>query len=109
VEVALFVCPLGDQRGTSVHHADEVHADVRRIRAGVLLEEHELLGDGRAAPSVISRPREPGVSRVVELALPTGVVLAPCGPIAVVRRIAVAWNLAFEPRADLGPERFVLV
>src|SRR6266545_2739651 len=106
---ALLVSPFGDQRWTRVHHADEVDADVGSVHAGVLLEVDELLGDRRTAAPMIGGPREPGVSGLVQLALPTGVVGATRRPIAVVGRLTVFRDLAFEPRTDLGAEGFVLL
>ena len=70
MEAALLVGALGDERRAGVHHADEVDADVGRAGRGVLLEVHELLGDGEAAAAVLDRPVEPGVAGVVQLALP---------------------------------------
>ena len=62
----LLVGALGDERRAGVHHADEVHADVRRVGAGVLLEVDELLGD-RAGPRPPNSAGqcEPGVAGVV--------------------------------------------
>ena len=93
--------------GPRVHHADEVDADVRRVGARVLLEVHELLAHREAATTERLRPVEPGVARVVELALPRGVVRAARRPVAGRRRRTVTRHLDVEPGAQLGAEPFV--
>ena len=42
--------------GPGVHQPDEVHADVRRVGPGVLLEVDELLGDRQAPAAELLRP-----------------------------------------------------
>src|SRR5262249_55213278 len=99
MERALIVGALGDERWPRVHHADEVDADVRRVRARVLLEVDELLAHRQPATAERDRPMQSGVARVEELALPRGVVGAARGPVARRRRWPVPRHLDFEPTA----------
>ena len=68
----LLLGALGDQGGTGMGRPDEVDT----AGGGVLLEVHELLGSRQAAAAVLDRPVEPGVPRVVQRPLPSGVVRA---------------------------------
>ncbi len=77
VKRSLLVGALGDQRGASVHHANEIRADVGRPSPHVLLEIYELLRRREPAASELFRPGQPGVTRVVQLALPCRVVGSP--------------------------------
>ena len=101
----LLVGALGDERGPACIMPDEVHADVRRVGPGVLLEVHELLGDRQAPAAVLLRPVDPGVPGVVELALPLGVVGAAGRPVAGRGRRAVGRHLRLEPGPQLGRGR----
>ncbi len=103
VERALRVAALGDQRRAGVHEADEVHADVRRAGARVLLEVDELLADRQPAPAELRRPREAGEAGVVELALPRGVVGTARRP--VVRAAAAGRARGPPSRATRGSRR----
>ena len=109
VEGALLIGAFRDERGPCVHHPDEVDADVRRVRAGVLLEVHDLLGHGQSPTAECLRPLQPGVARVVELPLPRGVVRAARGPVAGRRWRSVARHLDLEPGAEALAEPLVVV
>ena len=80
---------------------DEVHADVGGVGPGVLLEVHELLGDGQPPAAELRGPGQPGVAGVVELALPGGVVGAAGRPVARRRRRPVRGHR--RPRARPAP------
>ena len=64
---------------------------------------------GRPAAAERRRPGQARVAAVEQLALPRGVVRAARGPVAGRGRRAVLRDLAFEPGADLGAERLVVV
>src|SRR5581483_607504 len=109
VTAALLLGGLGDQRRARVQKADEVDAHVGRPRLGDLLVENQLLAERRAAPAELRRPVDACVPRVVEHSLPRRVALAARVPVLALGLGRKLRERLIDPRAQFGPEAFVLV
>ena len=78
-----------------------------RARADLLVVD-ELLGQRRVATAVLLRPVDARIARVVQLALPRGVVRAARLPVCLLaRRRAVRRHRVGQPCAQLAAERLV--
>ncbi len=84
----------------------------RSAGACVLLEEDDLLEEGRAAPAVLGRPAEPDPVVAAELLLPRPALVE---ELVLVARSAAAPHLGEravesvgEPRARVGAEAFLV-
>src|SRR5205807_804234 len=111
--LALLLGAEGDDRGPDQALAEEAHAR-RRLGPGVLLVEHDLLGERCTSAAVLLRPADarPSVGRQVALPRQADVetlVLLAAGAAQPPRLGEVACEVVVEPVAHLAPEGFVLV
>src|SRR5262249_4186796 len=71
-----------------------------------LLVPDDLLHEGGTAPAVLLRPRDARPAGVVHATLPGHVVVPPGGEVGALRP-RNTWHVRLQPRARVGPERFL--